>query len=170
MVARIGSRTRRLDAIRERLGSWGSPAAPRAGELVITRGSSAMTVLSDRSLEHLAVHELGHVVQLRSPAGRRYQRGVLVGLLLAGTGMLVWLLNAMTAVSTRTHPWPWASLLWPMTAWLALSRVPRRQEIAADTFATRLVPDLAAAARLFEFEGRRRCVARTTRPRRWSVG
>lgn len=154
VVPRIGSRPSQARRAQGAIGQLGLTSGLPGREPVITLTSSAMTVLTDRSLEHLVAHELGHVAQLRSPAGRRYQRSVLVGLLLVGAGMLLWLLDAMTALSTGTHPWPWASLVWPIMPCLglALLRVRRRQEIAADTFAIRLVPDLAAAARLFELE------------------
>lgn len=154
VVASIGPRPRSRRRQRGALGQLGLTTAMPRRDPVITLAAAALDVDDVDVLDHLVAHELGHVAYLRSWAGRRYQRAVLIGLVILGLGLLAWFTGTVAQVSTGTNPWPWAALVWPTAGVLSLVllAVRRRQELAADGFAIRLAPNLAAAGALFELE------------------
>ncbi|MEJ7831464.1 MAG: M48 family metalloprotease [Nocardioides sp.] len=123
--------------------------------------------MTDRALEHLVAHELAHVAYLRSPVGR--VRQALIGAVIVLMGLALTLAAGLNLASMirRGSPWPegvgfglvLAGVLG--LAWLVFLR---HQEVKADVFAIRLVPDLDAAAQLFRHEAGAEALRRRRHP------
>ena len=118
-------------------------APGRPISIVLAR--AALTNLSVAALTNLIAHELAHVIQYRTLAGKVRHYAWAIGFLMVTLSMAAWM------VATRSTPMIAATGAVAL-AYLAVRMFwQRREELAADRFAIALTADLGGAEELMRF-------------------